>query len=106
MRDDIQSILLTEEEICRRVHEMGAEITRDYAGKAPLMVGILRGSVLFMADLVRRGFVCASADAYHLTYAPSKRERGDEQYKYRREQQINVRVHRCVSEDKVICIDD
>ena len=30
-----------------------------------------------MADLVRRGFVCASADAYHLTYAPSKRERGD-----------------------------
>ena len=30
-----------------------------------------------MADLARRGFVCASADAYHLTYAPSSRERGD-----------------------------
>ncbi len=62
MRDDIQSILLTEEEIRRRVHEMGAEITRDYAGKEPLFVGVLKGCFVFMADLLRQVEVPCSMD--------------------------------------------
>ena len=53
MRDDIQSILLTEEQIRSRVREMGAEISRDYAGKEPLFVGVLKGCFVFMADLMR-----------------------------------------------------
>ena len=62
MRDDIQSILLTEEEIRRRVHEMGAEITRDYAGKEPIFVGVLKGCFVFMADLLRQVELPCSMD--------------------------------------------
>lgn len=51
---DLDRVLFSEEELSRRVAELGSEITRDYAGKEPLLVGILRGSFVFMADLVRR----------------------------------------------------
>lgn len=53
MREDIQSILLSEEEIQRRVRELGEEISRDYAGKEPIFVGVLKGCFVFMADLMR-----------------------------------------------------
>lgn len=53
MRDDMQSILCTQEEVARRIQELGAQLTQDYAGKNPLVVGVLRGSFIFMADLVR-----------------------------------------------------
>ena len=53
MRDDLERILLTEEEIRERVRALGAEITRDYAGKEPLFVGVLKGCFVFMSDLVR-----------------------------------------------------
>ncbi|CAM3545749.1 hypoxanthine phosphoribosyltransferase [Hydrogenibacillus schlegelii] len=52
--DDIQSVLYPEEDIQRRVREIGAELTEAYAGKAPLVVGVLKGAAPFMADLVRR----------------------------------------------------
>ena len=52
--ESIQEILVSEKQLKKRIREMAEEITRDYAGKAPLMVGILRGSVIFMADLVRQ----------------------------------------------------
>ena len=51
--ENIQEVLVSEKQLKKRIKEMAEEITRDYAGKAPLMVGILRGSVIFMADLVR-----------------------------------------------------
>lgn len=50
---DMESILFTEEELRRRVKEMGAQITTDYQGKEPLLVSVLRGSYIFMADLTR-----------------------------------------------------
>lgn len=53
MENNIQEVLLTAEEIQARIAEMGQEITRDYAGKNILMIGVLKGSVVFMADLVR-----------------------------------------------------
>ena len=43
MREDIASILLSEEQIHTRVRELGEEISRDYAGKEPLFVGVLKG---------------------------------------------------------------
>lgn len=43
MHQDIKEILLTEEQIAARVHELGAQITKDYAGKTILMCGILKG---------------------------------------------------------------
>lgn len=50
---DIDHILVTEEQLKAKVHELGAQITRDYAGRDLLLVSILKGSVVFMADLMR-----------------------------------------------------
>ena len=51
--DDIDEILITPEKLQARVAELGAQISADYAGKNPLLVGVLRGVFVFMADLVR-----------------------------------------------------
>lgn len=50
---DIERVLFSEEELKQRVRELGAQITADYAGKEPLLVSVLRGSYVFMADLTR-----------------------------------------------------
>ncbi|MBQ6823252.1 MAG: hypoxanthine phosphoribosyltransferase [Clostridia bacterium] len=50
---DIKEVLFSEEELKRKIAELGAAITRDYAGKELLMVSILKGSVIVMADLMR-----------------------------------------------------
>ena len=47
-------VLLTEEQLQRRISELGEEITGDYAGRAPLLVGVLKGAFVFMADLARQ----------------------------------------------------
>ncbi len=46
-------ILIPEKEIKRRVKELGEQISRDYAGSIPIFIGVLNGSVIFFADLVR-----------------------------------------------------
>ena len=53
MRQDMETILFTEEELQKRVSELGEAITRDYKDKNPIFVGVLKGSFVFMADLVR-----------------------------------------------------
>lgn len=53
MRQDMDTILFTEEELQQRVRELGEAITRDYQDKNPIFVGVLKGSFIFMADLVR-----------------------------------------------------
>ncbi len=45
--------LLTGEQIQTRIGELGAEIARDYAGRNPLLLGVLKGAFVFMSDLVR-----------------------------------------------------
>ena len=52
-RADIERVLITAEEIQSKLAEMGEQITRDYAGKAPLLVGVLKGAFVVMADLSR-----------------------------------------------------
>jgi hypoxanthine phosphoribosyltransferase len=51
--DETVGLLLTAEQIGARVAELGAEISRDYAGKTPILIGVLKGSLVFMADLAR-----------------------------------------------------
>jgi hypoxanthine phosphoribosyltransferase len=46
-------LVLEPDQIQQRVAEMGAEITRDHAGRSPILIAVLKGSVLFLADLVR-----------------------------------------------------
>lgn len=62
MEQDIKKVLISEEEIHAKVAEIGARISEDYAGKNLLMVGILKGSVVFMADLMRAIGVHARID--------------------------------------------
>lgn len=53
MAGRIGRILITEDELRQKVKELGEQITKDYEGKPLLLVGILKGSVVFMADLMR-----------------------------------------------------
>jgi hypoxanthine phosphoribosyltransferase len=54
MHQDIQEVLFTEEIIQQKIQELGATISKDYQGKTPLFVCILKGAVMFMADLAKR----------------------------------------------------
>ncbi|WP_294188994.1 hypoxanthine phosphoribosyltransferase [uncultured Clostridium sp.] len=53
MTKDIKEILLTEEQITNRVKEMGKAISEDYKGKDLIIVGILKGSVIFASELIK-----------------------------------------------------
>jgi len=46
-------VLLSEEQIRARINELGAQITRDYAGRNPLLIGVLKGACFFLSDLMR-----------------------------------------------------
>ena len=70
MRQDIEKILLTEEEIHARVRELGAILTEEYTGKDPIVVGILKGVVPFYAAMTQamdvpmyQDFMCISSYA-------------------------------------------
>ena len=54
MEKDIQQILLTEEQIQNRIKELGQILTADYADKNPVIVGVLKGVVVFYADMIRQ----------------------------------------------------
>ena len=47
------AVLLSEEQIRARIAELGAQITRDYAGRNPLLIGVLKGACFFLSDLMR-----------------------------------------------------
>lgn len=53
MKNDIESVLISAEEIQRKVAEMGKRISADYAGREPVFVGVLKGCFIFMSDLMR-----------------------------------------------------
>ena len=68
MLNDLERVLLSEEQIKEKVKELGAQITKDYAGEKLLIITILKGSVIFAADLLREikipveiDFMCLSS---------------------------------------------
>ncbi len=54
MTEDILKVLLTREQIDARVSELGQALTEKFSGQEPLFIGILKGSFIFMADLIRK----------------------------------------------------
>jgi hypoxanthine phosphoribosyltransferase len=54
MERDIQEVLLSEEQLRTRIAELGEELSRDYADKKPVIVGVLKGVVVFYADMIRQ----------------------------------------------------
>jgi hypoxanthine phosphoribosyltransferase len=55
-------VLITREQIARRVHELGEQITKDFAGQAVLFVGVLKGAAFFLSDLARQVNLDATFD--------------------------------------------
>jgi len=62
MNKDIAKVLLSEEQLKKRIAEMGEEISRDYAGKTPTIICILKGAVMFYTDLLREISVPVTMD--------------------------------------------
>lgn len=62
MNKDIERILLTEEQIQQKVSELAAQLSEEYAGKNPIFVGVLKGVVMFYADVVKRVTVPCQMD--------------------------------------------
>ena len=54
MKNDIERVLISEEEIQKKVKELGIQLTEEYKDRFPLAVGVLKGATLFMADLLKR----------------------------------------------------
>lgn len=75
--DDIEEVLITEQQIRDRIAELGTQISADYAGKDPLLIGVLRGVFIFMADLVRAIAIPIEVDFIGITrYGPSTQTQG------------------------------
>ena len=62
LEQDIERVFFSEEALDKRVSEIAAEINRDYAGKEPMLISVLRGSFVFMADLIRKIEVPCTVD--------------------------------------------
>ena len=62
MNDDIRAVLVSEQQLKDKVAQLGAQISQDYAGKDLVLVSILKGAVVFMADLMRAVTIPCSID--------------------------------------------
>ena len=74
---DVSEIIISAEEIEQRVEEMGRRISEDYAGRNPILIGVLKGVVPFIADLLRVITVPVEIDFMAVSsYSPEARDRG------------------------------
>ena len=62
MEKDIQRVLLTEEQIQERIAQLAKQLSEEYAGKNPIFVGVLKGVVMFYADVIKRVTVPCQMD--------------------------------------------
>lgn len=77
LNEGISEVLISAEEIQQRVKEMGAAISEAYAERAPLLVGVLKGVVPFMADLLRAITIPVEVDFMAIAnYSPETRDQG------------------------------
>lgn len=77
LANDIQEILISTDKIQSRVKDLGRTISRDYFGLNPLLVGVLKGVLFFMADLLREINIPVEIDFIAVSsYSPEARDRG------------------------------
>jgi hypoxanthine phosphoribosyltransferase len=69
---DFGKPLFTSEEIQRKIHELGSRISSDYADKDILVIGVLKGALFFMSDLLRSMRISVRMDFIHCTSSSSK----------------------------------
>ena len=74
---DIGPILLSEEQLRQRVAELGGQISQDYAGKDLVVIGVLKGVIFFMADLLRAITIPVAVDFLAISrYGPTEQTHG------------------------------
>ena len=77
LHNDVSRIIYTAEQIEQRVRELGAAISRDYAGRNPLLIGVLKGVLPFMADLQRMITIPIEMDFISIaSYSAKSRQSG------------------------------
>lgn len=77
LAEDISEVLLTPGQIQARLAEIGENISRDYSGKNPLLVGVLKGVMIFIADLIRVITIPVEVDFMAISsYSPEARDQG------------------------------
>ena len=54
LQKDIEEVLLSEEQLQEKINELGAQLTEEYQDKCPLLIGVLKGAMPFMTDLMKR----------------------------------------------------
>lgn len=75
--NDIQDVLISSETLQNKVKEIGAAVSADYAGKDLLLVGVLKGVIFFMSDLLRAIDIPVKVDFMAVSsYSPESRQRG------------------------------
>jgi len=74
---DFGKPLFTSEEIQRKIQELGSRISKDYADKDLLVVGVLKGAIFFMSDLLRSLKISVRMDFMHCTSSSSKGKGGN-----------------------------
>jgi hypoxanthine phosphoribosyltransferase len=62
IHDDVEEVLLSGEALRARVEELGRQLSADYAGRDPVLVSVLKGSIVFLADLIRSMEIPLSVD--------------------------------------------
>ncbi len=80
MKKDFDRVLISKEQIAARVKELAATLDRDYAGKKPLFICILKGSVMFFADLLREMTIDCEMDFMSISsYGGASKSSGEVQ---------------------------
>ncbi|HSQ16999.1 MAG TPA: hypoxanthine phosphoribosyltransferase [Anaerolineales bacterium] len=99
-REFLQEILVSEEALQKRIAELGVEISRDYAGQDLLLVCILRGGVLFLADLMRNLTIPHTVDFMSVSsYGVGARQS-------RGQSRINLDLNTDIRERNVLLVED
>jgi len=76
--NDVFVPLITEKELNTRIREMGEQLSKDYAGKTPVFIGVLNGAFLFLADLIKNIYVDCEIDFFKLSsYGDEKISSGE-----------------------------
>ncbi len=77
LADGVSRVVITPEELNSRIYEMGRRISSDYAGKRPLLVGVLKGVFVFLADLMRAITIPIEVDFIDVAdFSPESRDQG------------------------------
>ena len=99
-REFLQEILVSEEALQKRIAELGVELSRDYAGQDLLLVCILRGGVLFLADLMRKITIPHTVDFMSVSsYGVGARQS-------RGQSRINLDLNTDIRERNVLLVED